>query len=202
MTGRPCLLCGSEGYDAVAGPADRPYERCRACGLLSLAVPFEPSGAPAIRPLVVKGRLSLHRRLLEKLGSASAPGRLLDVGSGSGEFLELASAAGWEVEGVEPYAPSVDKARRKGLTVHAGDLAAARLPEGSFDVVTYWEVIDYVEEPVAELREVLRVLRPGGVVWLRTRNAPFHMACWNLMITILITSIYSFTHQKFTIFFQ
>ena len=50
--------------------------------------------------------------------------------------------------------------------VVAPSLAKADLPHGHFDLVTLWDVVEHYEDPGAELREISKLLKPGGVVFL------------------------------------
>lgn len=97
-------------------------------------------------------------------------GRLLDVGFGSGISLEIACAAGWAVSGIEVSAPAIEQARSKGFDVVHARLEDAGLPSGAYDVVMAAEVIEHVEDPLSLLREMTRLVRPGGLVWLTTPN--------------------------------
>jgi len=96
--------------------------------------------------------------------------RLLDVGSGSGDFLLRMRARGWNVLGVEPDPVAAAKARAKNLDVRDGMLADAALPDDTFDAIVLSHVIEHVHDPIALLRECGRVLRPGGVLVLMTPN--------------------------------
>ena len=104
------------------------------------------------------------------VGHGGGRGRLLDVGCHIGVFLELAAARGWLAEGVEPSRWASELARARGLRVTRGTLRGAALPSAAFDVVTIWDVIEHFPDPVAELREVHRLLRPGGLVGITTMN--------------------------------
>jgi 2-polyprenyl-3-methyl-5-hydroxy-6-metoxy-1,4-benzoquinol methylase len=57
-----------------------------------------------------------------------------------------------------------------GCPVYAGTLQKAAFPPESFDVVTLMDVIEHVPEPVELMREIYRILRPGGVVFIVTPN--------------------------------
>lgn len=100
------------------------------------------------------------------------PGRLLEVGSGSGRFLHRMHAAGWEVQGTD-FDPAVAERvrRRYGLRVDVGDLVALRYPADAFDAVALSQVLEHVHDPIALLRECARLLRAGGRLVLSTPNA-------------------------------
>jgi 2-polyprenyl-3-methyl-5-hydroxy-6-metoxy-1,4-benzoquinol methylase len=104
------------------------------------------------------------------------PGRLLDVGCHIGVFLELAAARGWAAQGVEPSRWAADVARDRGLWVACETLRGSALPGGAFDVVTMWDVIEHFPDPAGELREVHRLLRPGGLVGITTMNVESFVA--------------------------
>ncbi|MFC1705967.1 class I SAM-dependent methyltransferase [Planctomycetota bacterium] len=99
-------------------------------------------------------------------------GRLLDVGCALGGFLSVAREQGFDVVGVEPSEPASRHVRDKlGIEAVNADLPSAGLPDESFDVVTLWDVIEHVADPLATLTEAERVLRPGGALLLSTGNA-------------------------------
>ena len=98
----------------------------------------------------------------------SRGGRLLDVGCSTGYFLNAARLS-FEVSGVEPSRWARQIAREQlGLDVSAATLEEARFPDSRFDVVTIIDVIEHVCDPAGLLREVNRVSKPGGIVYLVT----------------------------------
>jgi SAM-dependent methyltransferase len=109
-------------------------------------------------------------RVLDRLERLVDRGSLLDVGCATGEFMIVAGDRGWEVCGVEvsPYASML--AERRGLEVVTGTLTQAGFADASFDVVTMLDVVEHLEAPLAELIEVRRILRPGGVLVMETPN--------------------------------
>ncbi|WP_157817737.1 class I SAM-dependent methyltransferase [Candidatus Thiodictyon syntrophicum] len=117
--------------------------------------------------------LAAHLDLLVRYLPASAygGGRLLDVGCGDGEALEILRDLGWQVCGVEVDAQAVTAARRRDLDVKQGTLAAAGFPDETFDAVTSSHVIEHVHDPRAFLAESRRVLRGGGTLVAVTPNA-------------------------------
>ena len=140
-------------------------------------------GQEAARRAHARRKLWLLQRLPPRL---PRQGRLLDVGCAAGFFLAEAKAF-YEVQGVELSAWSSAYARdRLGLPVFTGTLQQAALPSAHFDVVTLWDVIEHVPDPVPLLAEAARLLRPGGRLVLTTGDwgsayAQARQADWHLL---------------------
>jgi SAM-dependent methyltransferase len=110
--------------------------------------------------------------LLESLTGPLRPGRALDVGCSSGAWLEVSARRGWEAIGIEPGAQTARGARERGLDVRLGTLeeVAPELPEDSFDLISFWDVLEHVRDPRRELAAALRLLASGGVLALSMPN--------------------------------
>jgi SAM-dependent methyltransferase len=109
-----------------------------------------------------------HRKRISRY--CRPPGSVLDIGSASGAFLRLMMDAGWNAYGVEPSSSQCARARRvlgSDAVLQECVLEAAVLP-GDFDVVTLWDVLEHVTEPVAFLTRCSGLLRPGGYLFLNT----------------------------------
>jgi len=92
-------------------------------------------------------------------------GSLLDVGCASGAFFANFPRPSWQLFGVEPCQQAADLARgRWQANVFHGVLKDARWPEKAFDVVTILDALYYFPDPLGELREVHRVLKPDGLL--------------------------------------
>jgi ubiquinone/menaquinone biosynthesis C-methylase UbiE len=92
---------------------------------------------------------------------------LLDAGCGTGTFLaRLRTLSGrWRLEGVDTSAAAVDQVNEQGhATARLADVANLPHPAADFDVTTARHMLYHVADPVAALRELARVTRPGGVV--------------------------------------
>ena len=96
--------------------------------------------------------------------------KLLDVGCGRGVFLQIAKARGWDVYGIEFSRIAASEARQKGLEVKAGTLIQAKYPTSYFDVVTLFNVIEHLQDPLALIKETNRILKNGGILLIRAPN--------------------------------
>jgi 2-polyprenyl-3-methyl-5-hydroxy-6-metoxy-1,4-benzoquinol methylase len=117
---------------------------------------------PFIRELGTMGTMQL---------GGIKPGRLLDVGCGNGSFLSLMRSAGWKVAGLEPDPKAARLAsERLGVPIPSDTLREAAYPAASFDAVTMQHVIEHVYDPVGEIAECRRILKPGGLLVIVTPN--------------------------------
>ncbi len=184
-----CPLCGSGQSEPRLQILARRMVRCQQCGLIyrnprptakDLTLAYAVSPTALVREERVGARRSRQfRRFLD--GWAGQPGRLLDIGCGYGFFLKLAQEAGWEALGVDLDPRAVAYAKDH-LQVNAlwGELRNFRFEDGSFDLVTLWNVIECVPDPLALLLEVRRVLKPDGRIFIRTQNAVWHVVGFRL----------------------
>ena len=98
-------------------------------------------------------------------------GRLLELGCGNGAMLKSMKELGWHVEGVDFDPAAVGQARERGITVHLGTLADQKFPDETFDAITASHFIEHLSDPLGELQECRRLLKPGGLLVLLTPNA-------------------------------
>ena len=121
-----------------------------------------------------------NRRTLSRLTRLSLTGkRLLEIGVGSGSFLGAARAAGFEAMGCDLSGAICRQVEHThGVPMHCGSLDT--LPgEMRFDVVVMNHVLEHVQEPVAFLREVRRLLAQGGFVHVAVPN----IVCWEAKLS-------------------
>jgi SAM-dependent methyltransferase len=118
------------------------------------------------------GNLEANLCFLARTGRLTRDAHALEVGTGSGSMLAYLRREGYDVRGVDVNATLV-----KAATERYGDLpitltASTALPFGNaeFDVVLSFDVFEHIPDSDAHLREVARVLRPGGTYLMMTPN--------------------------------
>lgn len=97
--------------------------------------------------------------------------RLLDVGFGAGTILREATNQKWDAFGTEVSKTACEHGKKLGYKVFHGTLSEGGFEDNYFDVVTASEILEHLPDPEAELREVARILRPGGLFWATTPSA-------------------------------
>lgn len=119
------------------------------------------AGAPWVRAAAA--------RTVRSIPAPTPDSRLLDVGCANGEYLLQMRALGWQVEGIETDPVARSHAEDAGIPLRDG-LLDSSVKGDAFDAVTLGHVIEHVHDPAAFLTQCLRVLRPGGMLWLATPN--------------------------------
>jgi SAM-dependent methyltransferase len=192
-----CCLCHNAEAELIGAGEDFEYRtctdrfdvmRCPACQLVYLKNRPALSELDRIYPatyhafqfneaefgFVHKVRCRLEaRRLLASCQGLSASARILDVGCGDGFHLSLLrdfGNPGWQLEGIDASPRAVEAASRAGFAVHCGTVENASLPPASCDLAFLIATIEHVAEPVAVLRAVNALLKPGGRAVIVTDN--------------------------------
>ena len=209
---RGCAVCGGAGVARFARQAPYSVWRCPDCGFVSNLRDRGATTVSGAQPdhefaqLTWTGKpyrdsleefVAYYDPLLSTLESWVSPGRLLDVGCGPGFFLEAARRRGWQVLGVDPSpfsAPYV--ADRFGLEVLPARLEESRLPEASFDAVSFVHSIEHLPDPAGALSTVATLLRPAGALFIETPNiecdsARLHGAEWPFLNPVEHTCLFS-----------
>ena len=178
----PCEVCHSTRVSLLrhSGRWDFDVVRCDECRMVFVAGQDAARAEIATRdddPVdwdgyvsVLRGDAPLRQEVLRTLRGrfpADATPVLFDVGAGTGEFLLQARQHGFTVTGNELSAGAIHYAQdRHGLTL--SPLMLADQPPESVDVITMWCVLAHVADPRAFLSDALAMLRPHGVLFLRT----------------------------------
>jgi 2-polyprenyl-3-methyl-5-hydroxy-6-metoxy-1,4-benzoquinol methylase len=168
---------GIETVYMLPGDKHGRYVKCKSCGLIYIN-PIEKVGKleedyskmeNSDASIIRRSRLQAARaqvKLIKKYHNSSS---LLDIGCGEGFFLFNASQAGYSPKGIELSQSAAAYAKREfGLDIETKPFEESKFPENCFDVVTLWQVLEHLPYPLTTLKEVYRILKPGGVLVIST----------------------------------
>lgn len=184
-TDTPCMLCHGHQLRVIAVRGRHRQELtttiCTGCGLVhSYPIPtkeeldtyyrkqyrsdYKGAFKPQRKHILRYSRGSI-RRIQHLQRFAGPQQRVLEVGSGSGEFLYLASLAGYRVEGLEPHEGYSAYTRETfGIPIITAPLENADIPAETYDVVVLNHVLEHLPSPLASLSHIHRLLKRDG--WL------------------------------------
>jgi len=111
--------------------------------------------------LLIDGDISFHQ--------SKGQGRLLDIGCNEGRGLQFYKNNGFEPDGIELNSNATKCAREKGFNVHNGTIVSYS-PEYFYDVVVLSNVLEHDLDPVAFLKNINKLLKPGGEIWISCPN--------------------------------
>jgi 2-polyprenyl-3-methyl-5-hydroxy-6-metoxy-1,4-benzoquinol methylase len=114
---------------------------------------------------------SYLRQCREHCKSGSRSLRLLDIGCGNGALLSRAQKQGFVCDGIETCAPLAEAVRKKlACAIHTTLLSDSRFPSETFDVITMYDLIEHLHDPIDDLRRVHSWLKRGGMLFVLTPN--------------------------------
>ena len=168
----PVRLTGLASGIAFAGPGIFECPACRHRFLPTTAAQqaeiertyghdYEGYAADAFFERTVREEIAAH--LVPRV---PPPATVLDVGSGAGEFLLAAQAAGYDARGVDVSDAAAAIARSRGTRAEAADFLTHDFGR-TFDVVSMWDVVEHLREPAAFFRRARELLSPRGVLLLK-----------------------------------
>ena len=144
---------------------------------------FDDSKEDPSKPLYIKG--------LEYVETRSGVGSVLDVGCAFGAFLKVAKERSWRVEGVELSPYSSNQARTKfGLEVHTGDLFNTEVSKESYDLITFWDVLEHVTNVDNQLKRASELVKGGGHLVLVTDS-------YNGLIALVASCLFYLTFGRY-----
>jgi SAM-dependent methyltransferase len=175
-----CFVCGSGRSSLLLRAANGfPIQRCADCGVAftddrdappasSLYPAFDQTSSNMLTG--VRSALSVFLRRREAVVRSLKPsGRLLDFGCGGGAFARWMAGRGYDVVGLEPF--SLDEPITSDhLTLLRAPLEDVEASLGTFDVITLWQVLEHLRNPVQVLERLRRHLRPDGVLLVSVPN--------------------------------
>lgn len=186
-----CNLCKSENHQQLYNVKGYNIVKCVECGLVFInpqPTPEEIQEVYANQQIVFNGAgesglndyLNRKDTMVKVLGYDGRlfgiekhvnKGKILDIGCAAGFFLDYARSKGWDACGIEisPWAREIAQLQL-GLNIFNKTLKELAFPDNHFDVITMYDVLEHTADPLSELQEVFRVLKPGGLLVLNLPN--------------------------------
>ncbi len=186
---RPCPTCGGEDCGLETEKEGLTLVRCRNCDLVYVNPVFDEAHYKEIyqaqnyqeivRDLgeashdyrverFGKERVAIMQRHLPEHGAG--PPHYLDVGCSTGFVVEAARDRGWEAMGIDLNPSAIAFGRARGLNLEQCGLDDLDLEPASLDAVSLFDVLEHIVNPQEILERAIRLLRPGGIVFIYVPN--------------------------------
>ncbi len=182
-----CPLCQTNNFEHLFSIEYLNFVRCNTCGLVYI------NPCPSAEDLLkvysrglkewttveayIHRKIDLFKDYLTKVEVVKGKGRILDLGCSIGLFLKLARDRGWETYGADVSYEDVEYAKRNyNLNVFKGTIQDANYPNGFFDVITMWDLIEHISAPIPCLKEVKRILKKKGILFILTGSVESRQA--------------------------
>jgi len=181
----PCPVCDAEARTPFYAVRGYRIVRCGGCGFRFVSP--RPSEAALLDLYAGRGsnpftdpsfeafedELPGLRDVVARLRRVLPAGRVLELGCGRGDLLRVAAEAGLEAEGCDLYGGNLPDC--PGVRLHDGFLRDLALPSGGYDAVLTRNTLEHLVAPLVELREIHRVVRPGGWLYVKVPNVQFEV---------------------------
>lgn len=185
LVARACPVCGSVASRELFWKQTLRLVQCDRCSMV-FADPIEMGWADGSYYDQLSGPFYLSKAKLE--GDYAQPrfvrelklfrrfctrGTVLDVGCSTGGFLYQLRALfpdQYETIGIDVAGPALDHAASKGTRILRESYPESRLPDSSVSAITFWAVMEHLENPGLFLSKTARLLEPGGVCFILVPN--------------------------------
>ena len=171
-----CLICNSTLLKDLDNYEFAYLTKCKKCHFVfSKKIPTQQelinhyngySRNDYLSPITIKR----YNELLDEFQKFKKNGKILDVGCGIGYFLEIAKKRGWTVYGTEYTEKAIKICKSKGIKMQKGKLNPDNYNIEEFDIITSFEVLEHINNPIEEITNFYKILRKGGLVYLTTPN--------------------------------
>ncbi len=174
-----CNLCDSNEFEVVQEIQPYKIVRCKYCQLLYLNP--QPVSEKITKTYTKDyysdswGKdIAENKFRLRDVERFRKGGKLFDVGCGIGVFLKLARQNGWQVSGSELSEFAVKYVNEElNIKCFLGSLENLNLLPNSYDIITFWHVIEHLCNPIEALKKANKLLSKNGMIFLATPNEDF-----------------------------
>lgn len=178
---RSCPVCGSKKNHDIIYKTGGTYVKCDACTMVFTNPVFTEEALTEYYQSVNSGQAEItvnespfYREIYSKGLSAVSKykksGKILDVGCGSGFFLDIAKEKKWNTTGIELGISDAQIATSHGHTIFTDRIEDMSLKE-KFDAITLWDVFEHIVEGRPYLKRLSKLLTKDGVIFMQIPNS-------------------------------
>lgn len=179
-----CCLCGSISVVFFLKAKKRILEKCLECNSIYVRDNLDDKNIDKedsekfVREYLNEKKLyeDYFNNKLALLEKYKKPGTILDIGCGAGVFMQSANAKGWLVTGVDASRAVKKYARGLKMEVKFGKIENIGFKDESFDVITMFQTIEHIGNPLSVVMKVRKLLKPGGIFLMTTPDENGFMA--------------------------
>lgn len=174
-----CLICDSYSIKPLVGYYSKHrLLKCHNCGFVFMEqIPTSKELEEYYRnytydyegflsPITIKS----YNHLLDEFEVFRQTNQILDVGCGKGWFLMEAKKRNWKVFGTEHSKTAMKQCAEKGINMELGELNPENYECSNFDIITSFEVIEHINNPIQVVKSISKLLRNGGLFYCTTPN--------------------------------
>ncbi len=173
-----CPVCKSDRIFKLKGYERHDLTKCKKCGFVFEGViptseelemhycNYSYDKEQYLSPITIKS----YNNLLDEFDKFRQSNKILDVGCGRGFFLEIANQRGWQTEGIEYSKKAIEICKKKGIKVHESSFNLDDFEGKPFDVITSFEVIEHINNPIEVINNIKALVRKGGLFYCTTPN--------------------------------
>tara|TARA_B110000263_G_C15292492_1_gene504033 strand:- start:747 stop:1688 length:942 start_codon:yes stop_codon:yes gene_type:complete len=175
-----CTLCKDSQLNILFEKNSFKYVKCENCNLVFASPRLTVDEINRIYKIGFKGKLekkkdesdqSKYASIVKSFDKYRLNNRILDIGCFYGTFLKAANDFDWKIYGTEISEDIISHAKENtNGDIRLGELEDIHFEENYFDVIVMMDVIEHLPDPLSTLKEINRILRPGGLLYFDTPN--------------------------------
>jgi SAM-dependent methyltransferase len=174
-----CPVCNNENSKSMFKKHGLAYRKCRQCGLVYASPRPSPriiesrvemfAGQMPSDLQFLQDRVNFQSERINILKSFNLKGSLLDFGSGDGSFVRAARIAGYDAVGIEKAKGATEYAKKNyDVIIYPGDIKYNFLSRNTFDLITMWDVLEHLPDPVDICNILFNLLSKNGKLIILT----------------------------------
>jgi SAM-dependent methyltransferase len=169
-----CLICHKTGIPLFSREGST-FIRCPTCSLVWVSNFQSPPLNAYHRDLDYQQPDPVFRNIFSKIYSLASeylpqPGKVMEIGSSTGQLLEIFKSNGWSVQGIEPSESAANFAKHKNISTLISSFETAQMRPKSFDLIIANHVLEHIKNPLSAAVKINYLLKPHGICIISVPN--------------------------------